>query len=82
LAEVLAVVTDNRGGAAVCVCADVSHCVLYVCRHITLCSVELPHAWIFSLCSSLDLQKWQQEFCILLRCLTLLMVVHSHVAAH
>ena len=70
MGEVLALLEDGRNKGAV---GAGSH---------ALPSVELPHMWLFSLCSCQDLQKSQQEFFSLLtHVLTLFMVTHSDLAA-
>ena len=75
-----------------CMCADISHCVLYVCRHITLCSVcvQMYHTVFCGTPSCVDIlvvliSRFTEMTPRILpspEVLKLFMVVHSHVAAH
>jgi len=69
LAEILADFVDDRDREA-------------VCRGLaTLCPVALPHVWLFSLCSSLNLQSLHQRFSVFVEALTMFVIAHIFFAA-
>jgi len=53
-----------------------------VCRGLaTLCPVALTHVWLFSLCSSLNLQSLHHGFSVFVGSLTMFVMAHTVLAA-